>query len=201
MPRRMAVPIVACLSAAAALVLTSCGGSTTDSAHRSTPTTAIAVQAPSTTSAAATPESTTAAARPTTTTGAPPATKAPPKATPKHRAASKKAPLTEASISKGVSGPSASRCMQSAGLIGISSPSVGEWKGMTALNGPEVFVDGPYTSTRAAQASADSLQGVEDSARGGLYVVTALLVSRLTARVDEVARCLATSRGHGGLQY
>lgn len=56
-----------------------------------------------------------------------------------------------------------------------------------------VFVDGPYRSPAKASASAHSLGGIEYSAPGGVWVVSAALPSRLRNAVEVVAACLAQS--------
>lgn len=59
-----------------------------------------------------------------------------------------------------------------------------------------ILVDGPYKSVAAAAASANSLQGVEFAASGGVWEVTASLRGRRGYIVTEVATCLA---GHGAV--
>ena len=65
--------------------------------------------------------------------------------------------------------------------------------GLKDVNGM-IFVDGPYRSAAQAHQSAESLQGVEFAASGGVWEVTAALRGHRGYVVVEVANCLA---GHG----
>ncbi len=230
-PRKPAAPTIALLSAFGALVLAGCGGSSpappsttsTVVVHVLSSSVAASTSTASTSTASTSPASTTptgttstsssstssaapaAASHSVTSTSSAPPPRTTPKTTPvttparppKHRTA----PLTQAALTKDVSGPAPPPCLQAAGVLGVRSPSVGEWSGTVRLDGPGIYVDGPYTSTGAASTAATSLEGVEDVAQGGLYVVSALLISHVHATVEKVAGCLAASRGHGGLHY
>jgi hypothetical protein len=93
-------------------------------------------------------------------------------------------------------GPIAMVCLREAGLKhvrkaqepGVDIGNVGTLP-VTDPNGM-VFVDGPYPSLARATASAESLLGVEYATRGGRFVVSASLPSRLGRTVKRVALCL-----------
>lgn len=100
-----------------------------------------------------------------------------PKATPKPAApkASKPAPLT---------------CLKAAGLEEPAKRGAGLWGGAEPTTGADVLVDGPYDTAAEAKASVASLDGVQEAMKGGLYVVSATLTSKVEAAVREVAECL-----------
>jgi hypothetical protein len=91
------------------------------------------------------------------------------------------------------------RCLRSTGLKQARhAVQANVWEG--ALSKPDladpkrkVFVDGPYRTAAKASLSANQLNGVEYSASGGRWVVSASLQSRLSVAVRLVAACLASS--------
>ena len=91
------------------------------------------------------------------------------------------------------------RCLRTTGLKQARhAVEANVWEG--ALSKPDladpnkkVFVDGPYRSAAKASLSASSLTGVEYSASGGPWVVSASPTSRLSMAVRLVAQCLASS--------
>jgi len=82
-------------------------------------------------------------------------------------------------------------CLDGVGLVHARLERNGTWAG--DHHGTSVFVDGPYATTGAAAASAQSLSGVEDAASGGRYVASATLTSHLGTQVKAVALCLGGS--------
>lgn len=92
------------------------------------------------------------------------------------------------------------RCLRSTGLkqARASQKEANVWEGAVSkadLADPnkKVFVDGPYRTAAKASFSANQLDGIEYSAAGGRWVVSASLPSRLSVAVRLVAACLASS--------
>jgi hypothetical protein len=100
-----------------------------------------------------------------------------------------------------VSGPTPTACLSQAGLLDAHATQVETWQAVDATNKAPVYVDGPYTNSDQAKASAQSLQGVEMAVDGGLYVVTATLHSNLDFQVNAVAQCLSQVSGQGVLTF
>jgi len=83
------------------------------------------------------------------------------------------------------------RCLKDQGLVHVGAGyRPGVWLGKNPVNGKPVFVDGPYKNRAAADRSAKSLHVVESAERGGMFVVSATIPSRLGDAVHAVAKCL-----------
>ncbi len=54
-----------------------------------------------------------------------------------------------------------------------------------------MYVDGPFKTLAMAAASSAGLNGIETTAAGGLFSITAVPTAHLTATVNAVASCLA----------
>ncbi|MGO9958479.1 MAG: hypothetical protein ACLP50_21360 [Solirubrobacteraceae bacterium] len=150
-----------------------------------TSTTTVRTTHTSTTSAATTEASTTPVATSTAPT----------------TAASALVPDAGIPSSAHVTGPTPITCLAAAGLLSPHATQTSTWEAVDATSKAGVFVDGPYTNAAQADASAQSLAGVEDEASGGLYVVSAFLTSHLGSWVDTVAKCLSATSGQGVLKY
>lgn len=98
-------------------------------------------------------------------------------------------------------GPTPRQCLAGTGLKDVHSPSAGEWTAKDPLGGASLFVDGPFVSHADAGKDGDSLSAVQAVGVGGLYVVTANLNTHEGGTVRAVAKCLAPSRGHGGMRF
>lgn len=186
-PRKVSRPVLALALAVAAAGLAACGVTSSKT---------VAEQAAQPTTATQT------APDPSTT-----APKRPANVKPRHHQAS--APQKTTPPASGTFyAPSAARdpglvalrCLRSTGLkqARASQKEADVWEG--ALSKPDladpkkrVFVDGPYRSAAKASFSAHSLDGVEYSAAGGRWVVSASISSRLRTAVGLVAACLASS--------
>jgi hypothetical protein len=158
-----------------------CGGQ--NEAHLGPPLTA-----PETTSsqgpAPAAPAATTTAKPRTRTTKASAVAKKP-AATPKPVVVSKK---PAAKSKPGNEAPLA--CLAQAGLYKPAKSGDGLWSAVERKSGKPVFIDGPYKAAGEAKSSAASLAGVQDAAKGGLYVVSAAVRSHAGPVVRIVAKCL-----------
>jgi hypothetical protein len=85
-------------------------------------------------------------------------------------------------------------CLAQAGLYKPAKSGDGLWSAVERKSGKPVFVDGPYKSAAEAKTSAASLVGVQDAAKGGLYVVSAAVRSNAGPVVRMVAKCLEKRR-------
>lgn len=81
-------------------------------------------------------------------------------------------------------------CLRQANLYKPAKSGDGLWSAVERKSGKPVFVDGPYKSAAEAKTSAASLVGVQDAAKGGLYVVSAAVRSHAGPVVRIVAKCL-----------
>jgi hypothetical protein len=81
-------------------------------------------------------------------------------------------------------------CLAQAKLRKPAKSGDGLWRAQEPKSGKPVFVDGPYQTAGEAKSSAASLVGVQDAAKGGLYVVSAALTSKAGPVVRNVAKCL-----------
>jgi hypothetical protein len=199
-------PIAVMLAAAATTAgLSACGGSsksksTTTEALATTASTTQQVTASSTTSAkkAKTTAHTSSSSTTTTTADAP-------KHHPHHGPmpdTHKVTPIPKPKSSGRVIGPTPIVCLKGAGLSDAHGFGANRW--VASLDNPlpnQIFVDGPFTSVKAAKADAASLQGVNVAERGGVYVVSADLRANVNARVGLVADCLSTTSGSGSLSF
>src|SRR5262249_54124961 len=80
-------------------------------------------------------------------------------------------------------------CLAQAGLMHPRLTHGQDWTGQAPKTHDSVFVDGPYKSAAAAEASAKSLQAIEYATQGGLFVASEPLRSRLDEQVKTVAAC------------
>lgn len=183
-PRNVSRPALALALFLAATGLAACGGTSGKTVAQRAPR-------PTTASQTATDPSATAPKRPA-------------KVKQGHRSAPQK---MAAPASGGFYAPSAARdgglvplrCLRSTGLKQARhAVEANVWEGALSKPGladpnKKVFVDGPYRSAAKASFSAHSLDGIEYSASGGPWVVSASLPSRLRTAVDLVAACLGSS--------
>jgi hypothetical protein len=104
-------------------------------------------------------------------------------------------PATSASAA--YTGPNPEHCLQVANLdderAGAESGTwIGNLPGSAESDSTAVVIlSGPYASDAAASQYASSLNGVEISKAGGLFVATAALTSHLDIQVDAAAACMA----------
>jgi hypothetical protein len=187
----------------AAVALAACGGSSHRHAAASTVTiidasgTASSSPASTTTTSSQTRTSGTATKRKAHTGTLPirtaQTTAAPP---PPPRPSNNGTAVDPANTHPTAAGPKPLACLS---IDGLDRARVGKEPGVWMANygttseqnlNAVVFVDGPFKSKQAADASVASLSGVEIAMRGGLYEVSASLPSRLTSQVRAVANCL-----------
>jgi hypothetical protein len=195
---------LAAAAIAAAIALAACGGSSHKQAAATNVTVVDAGVPASSTTTSATITSSHASAsdkaakprqQPSTTfpTTASQTTAGPP---PPPRASNNGTAVDPLNTHPTAAGPKPLACLS---IDGLDRARVGKEPGVWEANygttsernlNAVVFVDGPYKSKHAADASAATLNGVEIAMRGGLYDVTASLPSHLTSQVRAVADCL-----------
>jgi hypothetical protein len=199
-------PIAVMLAAAAVFGVSACGGSskskstTTTVAQASATTQQVATTASSTTATSATSDK---HAKKTSQTTSSSTTADPPAHHVHHHGpmpdTHKTTPLPPVKNHGKVVGPTPIVCLQGAGLGGAHASGANRW--IANAGSQQIFVDGPFTSVKAAKEDAASLQGINLYKRGGLYVVSTNLTSHLNVAVDRVAGCLSATSGSGSLSF
>jgi hypothetical protein len=92
-------------------------------------------------------------------------------------------------------------CLHGTGLVQGKLDRSGVWSAMDPTTRKSVFVDGPYQTTAAADASVKTLKGLDSAARGGLFVVSAAIATHLGDAVTATASCLNGSSGAKRLTF